>query len=83
MSQKIVSPEYLGQALRAERHKKGLTQKAVGNSVGIEQHTISKIEKGNPGAELGTLFRVLAALDLELVVQQRLKPLDESKGDSW
>jgi len=83
MSLKIVSPESLGQVLRAERQKKGLTQKLVGNSVGIEQHTISKIEKGNPGAELGTLFRVLAALDLELVVQPRVKPLDESKGDIW
>jgi len=83
MSLKIVSPESLGQVLRAERQKKGLTQKLVGNSVGIEQHTISKIEKGNPGAELGTLFRVLAALDLELVVQQRLRPLDEGKGDTW
>ncbi len=83
MSLKIVSPESLGQALRAERKKKGLTQKSVGTSVGIEQHTISKIENGNPGAELGTLFRVLAALDLELVVLPRIKPMDKSKGDVW
>lgn len=83
MSLKIVSPEGLGQALRAERKKKGLTQKSVGTSVGIEQHTISKIENGNPGAELGTLFRVLAALDLELVVLPRIKPMEKSKGDVW
>jgi len=35
----------LGQALRAERKTKGMSQKAVGHSVGMEQHTISKIEK--------------------------------------
>ena len=83
MIQKVISPESLGQALRSERKQKGLSQKAVGHSVGMEQHTISKIEKGNPGTELNTLFRLLAALDLELTIQPRQKPSTESKGDAW
>lgn len=83
MIHKISSPETLGQALRAERKHKLLSQKAVGHSVGMEQHTISKIEKGNPGTELNTLFRLLAALDLELIVQPRQKPAIENKGDFW
>ena len=83
MIQKISSPENLGQALRAERKRKGMTQKVVGHSVGMEQHTISKIEKGNPGTELNTLFRLLAALDLELNIQPRQKPAIESTGDTW
>ena len=83
MIQKISSPETLGQALRAERKHKGMSQKVVGHSVGMEQHTISKIEKGNPGTELNTLFRLLAALDLELTLQHRQKPALENKGDNW
>jgi HTH-type transcriptional regulator / antitoxin HipB len=83
MIQKVVSPESLGQTLRAERKQKGLSQKVVGHSVGMEQHTISKIEKGNPGTELNTLFRLLAALDLELTVQHRQKASVESKRDVW
>lgn len=83
MIHKISSPETLGQALRAERKNKQLSQKTVGHSVGMEQHTISKIEKGNPGTELNTLFRLLAALDLELIVQPRQKPAIEIKGDHW
>ena len=83
MIQKVISPENLGQALRAERKQKGLSQKTVGHSVGMEQHTISKIEKGNPGTEINSLFRLLAALDLELTVQPRQKPSIESKGDIW
>lgn len=83
MIQKISSPETLGQALRAERKQKGMSQKVVGHSVGMEQHTISKIEKGNPGTELNTLFRLLAALDLELTIQPRKKPAMESAGDTW
>lgn len=83
MIHKISSPETLGQALRAERKNKGMSQKVVGHSVGMEQHTISKIEKGNPGTELNTLFRLLAALDLELTIQPRQKPTFENTGDQW
>jgi HTH-type transcriptional regulator/antitoxin HipB len=83
MIHKISSPENLGQALRSERKQKGQSQKSVGHSVGMEQHTISKIEKGNPGTELNTLFRLLAALDLELIIQPRQKSSSESKGDNW
>lgn len=83
MIHKISSPEVLGQTLRAERKNKGMSQKVVGHSVGMEQHTISKVEKGNPGTELNTLFRLLAALDLELIIQPRQKPALENTGDKW
>jgi len=83
MIHKISSPETLGQALRAERKQKGMSQKAVGHSVGMEQHTISKIEKGSPGTELNSLFRLLAALNLELTIQPRQKPALENTGDTW
>ena len=83
MTQKILSPEGLGAALRNERKEKRLSQTEVGKSVGIDQPTVSKVEKGNPGTELGTLFRLLAALDLELVIQTRQKPIQDTKGDIW
>lgn len=83
MTQKILSPETLGTALRAERKRKKLSQTDVGKSVGIDQPTISRVEKGNPGTELGTLFRLLAALDLELVLQARHHTANDSKGDVW
>ena len=83
MIQKVVSPESLGLTLRAVRKEKGISQKAVGHAVGMEQHTISKIEKGNPGTGLGTLFRLLSALDLELVVQPRRKPSGDDSEDVW
>jgi HTH-type transcriptional regulator/antitoxin HipB len=83
MIQKVVSPESLGLALRAVRKEKGLSQKAVGHDVGMEQHTISKIEKGNPGTGLGTIFRLLSALDLDLVVQPRQKQSTDHSGDIW
>lgn len=83
MIQKVISPESLGLALRAIRKQKGFSQKDAGHAVGMEQHTISKIEKGNPGTGLGTLFRLLTALDLELVVQPRQKSSMNNQGDLW
>ncbi|HKZ16630.1 MAG TPA: helix-turn-helix domain-containing protein [Geobacteraceae bacterium] len=83
MTQKILSSESLGAALRSERKKKGLSQTEVGKSVGIDQPTVSKVENGNPGTELGTIFRLLAALDLELVIQPRQNPINDTRGDVW
>ena len=49
----------------------------------IDQPTISRVEKGNPGTELGTIFRLLAALDLELNIQSRQHLSNDTKGDVW
>lgn len=81
MEQSVLTAEILGKTMRADRKNKHLTQAQVGKLVGIEQHTISKLEAGKAGVGLGTLFRVLAALDLELVVRPRKKPVQE--GDTW
>jgi HTH-type transcriptional regulator/antitoxin HipB len=87
MDDKILSTKNLGLALRAARKKKKLSQAAAGSAVGMAQHTISAIEAGKPGTEIGTIFRVLAALDLELVVRPRQKANNnENKNnvkDSW
>ena len=83
MEQAILTPEGLGKAIRADRKNKKLSQGEVGQSVGIEQHTISKLEAGKTGVGLGTLFRVLAALELELVVRSRQKPDTQHQGDTW
>lgn len=77
----IRSPKELGESLRQQRKAKGLTQSAVGKPVNLVQSKISQIENGTLAIELNTLFRLLAALDLELMVQPRQK--HELKGDEW
>ena len=83
MNWKISSPTNLGSALREERKKKGLNQTEVGKLVGIEQSTVSVVEQGNGGTRLDTLFRLLAALDLELTLQPRIKKVDEEREEDW
>lgn len=83
MEYRVISPQSLGEALRATRKKKGMSQLEVGKSVGIDQPSMSKIERGESSARVDTLFRLLAALEMELVIQPRQKSLNQKKGDLW
>ena len=83
MVRKVVSPEILGAALREARKKKGLSQAEVGRAVCMDQPTVSKVEQGNSGTRLDTLFRLLAALDLELVLQPRQARSKNAGGEDW
>ena len=70
------SPKQLGAALQQRRHDLKLSQLALGNLTGIGQKTISKIETGHGATRADTICRVLAALDLELMVRPRRKDDD-------
>lgn len=80
---KIVSPASLGAALREERKKKGMNQTEAGQRVGVDQSTVSKVEQGNAGTRMDTLFRLLSVLELELVLQPRQKYPGEGEGEDW
>lgn len=69
------TPKDIGHAIRTARKALKLTQKELAARSGVWQETISKIESG-AGSTLATLFDILAALDLELQIQ------DRSKGSS-
>ncbi|AWZ01968.1 antitoxin HipB [Rhodobiaceae bacterium] len=72
MSEAIArSPEQLGQVLRNRRRNLELTQTDLAKKIGSYQKTISKIEAGQPGVKLQTIFDVIAALDIEIVIQTR------------
>jgi HTH-type transcriptional regulator / antitoxin HipB len=69
----VRTPKQLGNALRRVRASLPLTQSELGQRARVRQPTISTIEAGSPGVKLDTLFAVLAALDLELVLRPRTK----------
>jgi transcriptional regulator with XRE-family HTH domain len=57
--------EELGKTVRAERARKGLTQKELAELIGSSPATISNIECNMRNLSLDTLIRVLDALDIE------------------
>jgi HTH-type transcriptional regulator / antitoxin HipB len=74
----IRTPKQLGDALRRHRTSLGLTQGQVGQGARLRQPTVSALESGSAGVKIETVFAVLAALDLELVLRPRTKA---SPGD--
>lgn len=77
MEQLIHSLNALGAVIKRQRSIKKLTQTQAGTTFNIDQSTLSSVEQGAKGTRLSTLFRILAALDLEMVIRSK----DRSKKD--
>lgn len=77
----VTSAQSLGSLIRDERKKQGLTQIVLGEMTGLNQTTISLIEKGKPTVQLQTLLHLLAALNLKLQIgnQAQIEP----SADRW
>jgi len=56
--------EALGVRLRAARLRRGMTQEALAERVGVSIPTLGKLETGDPSTSLATVLRALAALGL-------------------
>lgn len=63
--------EELAASLREARIAKALTQKALGQRVGLPQSHISKIEKGAVDLKLSSLVEIARALGLEITLVPR------------
>lgn len=69
----IRSSKELGHALRQSRLNGTMTQSDIANRSGTKQNAISRIEGGHMGRTMNLLFKVLALLDLEIVIRPRSK----------
>ena len=67
----IKTPQQLGAVLEGYRKVRGLTQKDIGSKVGMAQNVVSLLERTPQRAGLARVFKLLAALDLELIVRPR------------
>ena len=65
------TPAQLGPILRSIRGERGLTQRDAGAKVGLKQSTVSAIESDAGRTSVDTLYKLLSALGLELVVRSK------------
>ena len=79
MDYPLKTPGQLGAVLKGFRRERKLTQAAVGAAVGLPQNAISQIEAAPNHSSLARVFKVLAALELEVVV----RPRQPGKGAAW
>ena len=75
----VKTPQQLGAVLQGYRKTHKLTQAQVGARVGLPQKEISKLEMNPANTSLTRVFKLLAALDLELVVRARGKNVQPSE----
>ena len=62
----IHSPKELAEFARDYRSRKKFSQTEIGDRVGLPQKTVSSFESKPESTKLGTFFRLLFALGLEL-----------------
>lgn len=82
MQQIIVSPKDLGTAVKNLRKDKELTQANLGKLVGLDQKKVSLIENGNPNIRIDSMFRLLSALGVGVVLQPKATSIP-SGTDEW
>jgi HTH-type transcriptional regulator/antitoxin HipB len=81
MNQSARTAKQIGAIIRRARRNAGLTQADLGRKIGLRQATISRLEQGQPATQLSTLFDVLTALGLEIIIDKRGKDLPRTLGD--
>ncbi len=69
----LQNPHQLGAVLQGVRRERNLTQAIAGAKVGLAQNAVSGLETDPARASLARAFKLLSALDLELVVRDRRK----------
>jgi len=80
----IHSTKDLAQFYRDQRKQQHLSQTEIAQEIVIRQDTISKFELKPDNVRLDTVFRLLAALDIEmhLIPKEQLSSTDKSEK-SW
>jgi len=73
----------LGYLLKDARKKRGLTQEEAGRTVGLNQTMISRVENDRHALRIDTLFKLLAALELELWIQPREEANSNAGDAEW
>lgn len=65
----ITQPVILGQAVKAARRSRGLTQVELADAVGSYPRAIIEIERGRSTANIALILAVLSRVGLRLVVE--------------
>lgn len=71
MDYAVLFPEQLQQYLRALRKARGLTQKDLSARLGVVQSRIAALERKPEAISVEQLFKLLTALDVQLVLRDR------------
>ena len=69
--ERVTTAESLGDIIRAERKRQGLTQLELADVSGVGITFVSQLENGKETAELGKALSVVAMLGIDLFADRR------------
>jgi HTH-type transcriptional regulator/antitoxin HipB len=81
MKYPVRTTQQLAMILQGCRKQAGITQKQAASKVGMLPKTISSFETDPDNSSIASLFKLLSALDLEMVLQS--KQPGQTSGDEW
>lgn len=79
MKHSVHNATQLGIALKSLRKETGQTQDDIYQKSGILQKTVSLLESGNSKSTISSLFKLLAAIECDLVIVPKLE--NQSTGE--
>lgn len=79
----IRTPAQLGDALKARRLTKELTQQEAARRVGLLPKTISALESAPERSTVESFLKLLSALELELVLRERSTKPKTARTPEW
>ena len=83
MEYTVHTPQQLAQALRSQRNSKQLTQKVAGTPVGLLPKTVSALESSPERSSVDSLFKLLSALEMELVLRPKSSEPYQPTSSEW
>ena len=78
-----VTVQQLAQTLKGWRKTRKMTQIEAGSKVGLLPKTISGLESTPAESTVGSLFKLISALDLEVVIQPKSKTFSRPTAGEW
>ena len=81
MSTLARSSKQLGLLIQRHRKERDLSQTELADLAGLRQEMVSKIESGQSGSRLSSIYALLAALDLEMTIQPRTRSGADDMAD--
>lgn len=73
--------DLIGKAIKETRKERNLTQKELGNLIGVQKAQISRLESNASNVTMDTLLRVFTALKAKVKLQVELPNLKISIGE--
>jgi len=79
----IQTPAQLGAALRSRRKDLKLSQKEAASQVGLLPKTISYLENSPTASSVESLFKLISALNMNLILSPKAAPGRQLKDSEW